>query len=76
MQLSAAYMQIVGDLWNRATAPESLVCASNTQLRPTTATTTGKLHFSRPLFVGNKYLFVYVSFPVLKTMPQAKLLNF
>ena len=33
-RVDCAYMQIVGDLWNRAAAAESLVCASNTQLRP------------------------------------------
>ena len=59
VQLSGgAYMQIVGDLWNRETAPQSLVCAENTQLRPTTATTAGKLHFFHQLFLSSIFLFL------------------
>ena len=62
VQLSGgAYMQIVGDLWNRETAPQSLVCAENTQLRPTTATVAGKLHFFRPRFFHLYFCFCVLS---------------
>ena len=40
------YMQIVGDLWNRLVAPQSLLCALNTHFRLSRKTTLALLLFT------------------------------